>query len=176
VHVNCTAGRVVSIERDWKWVLAAKRFTWQAAGGRSNEALRAQGRTPVGARVDVRWGDARKLLKQLRPPRSRSANVYNGREAIAGAQRWVDLLFLDGTPKETLEYLKAAEPILADGAVVIVDNAGVFQEGGMKPYLEYVRSSVQYESRYLESHFEWRPDVPDGLEVSTFRAGSAVAQ
>lgn len=36
----------------------------------------------------------------------------------------IDFLFLDGTPKETLAYLKAAEPYLAEGAVVVADNAG----------------------------------------------------
>ena len=38
----------------------------------------------------------------------------------------------------------------------------------MKPYLEYVRGSERYSSSFRESHFEWRPDVPDGLEVSTY--------
>jgi len=36
----------------------------------------------------------------------------------------IDLLLLDGLPKETLAYLKAAEPHLTPGAVVIADNAG----------------------------------------------------
>ena len=31
--------------------------------------------------------------------------------------------------------LKASEPLLAPGAIVIADNAGVFQNGGLKPYL-----------------------------------------
>lgn len=38
--------------------------------------------------------------------------------------RGIDLLLLDGLPKETLAYLKAAEPYLTPGAVVIADNAG----------------------------------------------------
>lgn len=38
--------------------------------------------------------------------------------------RPIDLLLLDGLPKETLQYLKAAEPYLAPGAMVIADNAG----------------------------------------------------
>lgn len=38
----------------------------------------------------------------------------------------------------------------------------------MKEYLEYVRSSPRYASEFLESYFEWREDVPDGLEVSTY--------
>ncbi len=42
------------------------------------------------------------------------------------------------------------------------------QDGGLAPYLDYVRSSPQYESRFVESNLEWRLDVPDGLEVSTY--------
>lgn len=38
----------------------------------------------------------------------------------------------------------------------------------MKPYLEYVRNSPLYESSFVESHLEWRVDVPDGLEVSKY--------
>lgn len=33
-----------------------------------------------------------------------------------------DFFFIDGTPKESLAYLKAAEPLLAPGAVVVCDN------------------------------------------------------
>lgn len=83
--------------------------------------------------------------------------------------RCIDFLFIDGLPREYLQYLQAAEPYLAPGAVVVADNAGVFAEGGLKPYLEYVRSSGQYESQFVPSTLEWRDDVPDGLEVSVFR-------
>lgn len=105
---------MISIEKDWKWVLAAKRFAWQASGGRANERLRRQGLAPIGKRVAVRWGDALELLAD-----ARLAGTDEG-----GKPRRIDLLFLDGTPKETLQYLRAAEPHLADGAVVIADNAG----------------------------------------------------
>lgn len=46
--------------------------------------------------------------------------------------------------------------------------AGVFKDGGMKNYLEYVRGSGRYSSEFKPGHFEWREDVPDGMEVSTF--------
>ncbi len=87
----------------------------------------------------------------------------------AGLQGEIDFLFLDGMPREYLAYLRAAEPRLAPGAVVVADNAGVFAEGGLKPYLEYVRGSGKYESRFEASTLEWRDDVADGLEVSVFK-------
>lgn len=108
--------------------------------------------------MDVWWGDA---LEKM-PSAARALDTEN-------QQRCLDFLFLDGLPREYLAYLEAAEPYLAPGAVVVADNAGVFAEGGLKPYLEYVRSSVQYESTFVPSTLEWRDDVPDGFEVSVFR-------
>ena len=63
---------------------------------------------------------------------------------------------------------QAAEPALAPGALVVADNAGVFAEGGLRGYLEYVRGSPRYQSRFVASTLEWRDDVADGLEVSVF--------
>jgi hypothetical protein len=45
----------------------------------------------------------------------------------------------------------------------------VFAEGGLREYLQYVRSSSSYSSRFIESTFEWREDVPDGMEVSVYQ-------
>lgn len=59
--------------------------------------------------VQVRWGDALEILPDLKLPEGSTA---------------IDLLLLDGVPKETLAYLRAAEPLLAEGAVVVADNAG----------------------------------------------------
>lgn len=84
-------------------------------------------------------------------------------------QEPIDFLFLNGTPLEYLDYLKAAEPRLAPSAVIVADNAGVFAQGGLKPYLEYVRGSGKFESRFEASTLEWRDDVEDGLEVSVYR-------
>jgi predicted O-methyltransferase YrrM len=102
------------------------------------------------ATVDVWWADALKAL----PSR------------LAG-KRPIELLFLDGRPDQYLAYLQAAEPLLGPGAIVVADNAGVFGQGGLKKYLDYVRSSGKYRSEFRESTLEWRDDVADGLEVST---------
>eukprot|EP01026_Neomeris_dumetosa_P062693 TRINITY_DN5939_c0_g2_i2.p3 TRINITY_DN5939_c0_g2~~TRINITY_DN5939_c0_g2_i2.p3 ORF type:complete len:206 (-),score=49.89 TRINITY_DN5939_c0_g2_i2:120-737(-) len=134
--------KLISMERDWKWALAAKRFLWQASRGSNN--------SNIGSKVSVQIGDARDLLPNLKEK--------------------IDFLFLDGVPKEYIEYLKAAEPKLAPEAVVVADNAGVFQQGGLKGYLNYVRYGDRYQSRFIESTFEWRDDIPDGMEVSVFVA------
>ncbi|KAG2444930.1 hypothetical protein HXX76_001666 [Chlamydomonas incerta] len=142
-------GRIVTFEKDLSWALAAKRFMWQASQGEKNQGLGSR----VGDRVSVEWGDARERL---------------GRVLRPGGQDAIDLLFLDGTPKEYLDYLKAAEPFLAPGALVVADNAGVFAQGGLKPYLEYVRGGGSYRSELVACKLEWRDDVDDGIEVSTW--------
>jgi hypothetical protein len=35
--------------------------------------------------------------------------------------------------------------------------------------VRYVRSSSSYSSRFIESTFEWRDDVADGMEVSIYQ-------
>ncbi|CAD7703584.1 unnamed protein product [Ostreobium quekettii] len=136
--------RLWTYEVDWKWVLVAKRFLWQASQGSKNAALAET----ISDKVDVRWGDARKKMAELEEDR-------------------IDMLFLDGIPNQYIEYLKAAEDRLAHGALVVADNAGVFADGGLKEYLQYVRNSPKYESSFVESVYEWS-NVPDGLEVSEF--------
>jgi predicted O-methyltransferase YrrM len=58
--------------------------------------------------VDLWLGDALRKLPEVSAAKGRS----------------IDLLLLDGLPKETLQYLQAAEPYLAPGAMIVADNAG----------------------------------------------------
>jgi len=70
-----------------------------------------------------------------------------------------DLVFLDAAKNECLDYLRLLEGSLHKGSVVLADNAGVFAHS-MRRYLDYVRSSGKYESRFV-------PVDGDGIEVST---------
>lgn len=54
--------------------------------------------------------------------------------------------------------------LLRKGSVLLADNV-IFP--GAPQYLEYVRSSQQYESQYFKSHLEYTK-VEDGLEKSVF--------
>ncbi|CAM6016937.1 unnamed protein product [Sphagnum balticum] len=123
---------IVTFEKDFKWMLVAKRFTWQAK---------------MSDKIEVRWGDATTQLQKLREP--------------------IDFLLLDAKPSEYLDYLKAAEPLLSPGSIIVADNAGVFKTA-MQPYLDYVRHSGKYSSQFIETSLEYQDHVPDGLEVSTF--------
>jgi len=66
-----------------------------------------------------------------------------------------DLVFMGADKRE---YLRMIEDRLHKGSVVIADNAGIFADQ-MGDYLDYVRSSGKYSSRYV-------PVAGDGLEVS----------
>lgn len=91
--------------------------------------------------VQVRVGDAKEVIPKLR------------REKIK-----FDMLFLDAVKEDYLDYLKLAEPMLAENAVVVADNAGVFAEA-MEGYLDHVRNSGKYRSEYVDVGY-------DALEVS----------
>jgi predicted O-methyltransferase YrrM len=69
-----------------------------------------------------------------------------------------DLVFIDAEKTEYYQYLMLAEPKLRRDAVVFADNAGMFAVQ-MSNYLDYVRHSGKYESRYVQVG-------DDGVEIS----------
>ena len=89
-------------------------------------------------KVEVITGDAIQVIPQLK-------TVF-------------DFVFIDAEKKEYLDYLRLAENKLHKGTVIVADNAGVFANQ-MADYLDYVRTSGKYRSRYVAV------DV-DGLEIS----------
>jgi predicted O-methyltransferase YrrM len=68
------------------------------------------------------------------------------------------LVFIDADKKEYLKYLRLIEGKLHKGSVVVADNAGIFADQ-MEDYLDYVRSSGNYESKLVSVG-------EDGLELS----------
>jgi len=89
--------------------------------------------------VQVLVGDAVKIIRQL--------------------QGQFDLVFIDAEKTEYFDYLRLVEDKLHKGSVVVADNAGVSADQ-MRDYLEYVRSSGKYRSRFARVG-------GDGLEIST---------
>uniref|UniRef100_A0A672YNG5 catechol O-methyltransferase n=1 Tax=Sphaeramia orbicularis TaxID=375764 RepID=A0A672YNG5_9TELE len=77
-----------------------------------------------------------------------------------------DLVFLDHWKDRYLPDTKLLEDcgLLRKGSVLLADNV-IFP--GTPEYLEYVRSSPQYESQYFQSHLEYTK-VEDGLEKSVY--------
>jgi len=92
-------------------------------------------------RVAVRRGDARQSLDEVSGP--------------------VDLVFLDAQKSQYLSYLKKLEPKLSPGAVIVANGTAAFGRE-LKPYLEYVRKSGNYQSAS-------QVFGSDALEVSFYR-------
>jgi predicted O-methyltransferase YrrM len=72
-----------------------------------------------------------------------------------------DFVLIDARKEDYLDYLHQLEPKLADGAVIVADNTGVFRRD-VAPYLAHVRSDARYTSREHEVD-------DDAMEVSVFR-------
>jgi predicted O-methyltransferase YrrM len=73
----------------------------------------------------------------------------------------VDFMLLDANKEDYLDYLKAVEPRLIKGALIISDNTGIFRRD-VKPYLSHVRGGAPYTSREYDFGF-------DCMEVSVYR-------
>ncbi|XP_060786899.1 catechol O-methyltransferase A [Neoarius graeffei] len=78
----------------------------------------------------------------------------------------LDFIFLDHWKEQYLPDIKLLEEcgLLRKGSVLLADNVIC---PGTPDYLEYVRNSPHYESRYYPAHLEYTK-VEDGLEKSVF--------
>ena len=92
----------------------------------------------ISAKVEVLVGDALEILPRLKGK--------------------FDLVFIDATKQEYLDYLRLVEDRLHRGSMIVADNAGIFANQ-MKDYLDYVRTSGKYRSRFVSVG-------EDGLEIS----------
>jgi predicted O-methyltransferase YrrM len=72
-----------------------------------------------------------------------------------------DFLFLDAAKSDYLRYLKAVEPKLRPGAVVVADNV-IVHAAEMRDFLRYVRTGGDYETATVRASME----KGDGMTVS----------
>lgn len=95
-------------------------------------------RAKIRPKVDVIVGDALNVIPTLK--------------------ECFDAVFIDANKTEYLQYLKLMEDSLHRGTVVVADNAGIFADQ-MRDYLDYVRKSGNYKSRFVQVG-------EDGVEIS----------
>ena len=116
----------------------AEIITVEVHAGEAEAAKKNVERANLRPKVRVIIGDAKKVIPQL-------GGVF-------------DFVFLDAAKFEYLKYLMLAEDKLHEGSVVVADNAGMFASQ-MQDYLDYVRYSGKYRSKYVAVG-------NDGLEIS----------
>jgi predicted O-methyltransferase YrrM len=97
------------------------------------------------------------ILKAKIPPK---VKIITGDAlvVIPTLKGYFDFAFIDAEKSEYLRYLSLAENKFRKKAVVVADNAGIFAEQ-MSDYLNYVRNSGKYQSRYVQVG-------EDGMEIS----------
>ena len=88
-------------------------------------------------------------------------------ERIPSLEGPFDVVFIDHWKDAYLPDLQALEArgLLAEGAIVVADNVGIF-ERTLAPYLDYVRHSGKYRSEHHATHMEYSDTIRDGVEVS----------
>jgi predicted O-methyltransferase YrrM len=69
-----------------------------------------------------------------------------------------DMVFMDAKKTEYMRYLQLVEPKLHKGSIIVADNARTHADE-MKDYLNHVRCSGKYGSKYVSVD-------EDGLEIS----------
>jgi predicted O-methyltransferase YrrM len=95
-------------------------------------------RANISPKIQVITGDAVQVIPELREN--------------------FDFVFIDADKTQYFTYLRLAEDKLKKGTVIVADNAGMFARQ-MQDYLDYVRNSGKYTSRYVQVG-------DDGLEIS----------
>lgn len=73
----------------------------------------------------------------------------------------IDFVFIDAVKSDYFKYLKLIEPKLTKGAVVVADNV-IVSEKAMTDYLEYVKTSPNYDTVIIRSSME----KGDGMAIS----------
>jgi predicted O-methyltransferase YrrM len=84
--------------------------------------------------------------------------VGDALEIIPEVEGEFDMVFLDADKGEYFEYLRLVEGKLRKGSVVVADNVRS-SSYSMRDYLDHVRNSGLYESRFIRAGW-------DGMEVS----------
>lgn len=84
--------------------------------------------------------------------------VGDALEVIPRLEGEFDMVFIDAAKNEYLDYLRLVEDKIHGGTVIVADNVGP-RSYGTRDYVDYVRGSGGYESRFI-------PVDGDGMEVS----------
>jgi predicted O-methyltransferase YrrM len=131
------------IARELKALKAGKLITIEIDPKRAREAKANFRRAGLADSVEVKIGDARQLVKEVKGP--------------------VDFLFLDCNYGNYLPCLLHIEDKLAKGAVIVADNVGI-GAGSLTEYLDRVRSRYTSHTEWFDLKLPWAKR--DALEIT----------
>ena len=94
--------------------------------------------------------------------------IGKSNELIPDLNEQYDFIFIDHWKDLYLEDLKSLEEnnLIKHNAWIFADNVILFN---LEDYLDYVRSSPKYKSRFIPAKREYSKSHPDGVEISIFR-------
>jgi predicted O-methyltransferase YrrM len=101
---------------------------------------------------------AKENIRRAEIPIKVNVIVGDAIKVIPTLNNCFDAVFIDAEKKEYYEYVRLMEDKIHKGTVIVVDNAGVFADQ-MRDYLDYVRNSGKYTSRFVQVG-------DDGIEIS----------
>jgi len=94
--------------------------------------------------------------------------VGKSTEVILSLKEKYDFIFIDHWKDLYLKDLKTLEEndLIEDNAWIFADNVILFN---LEDYLNYVRSSPKYTSKFIPAKREYSKSHPDGVEISIFK-------
>ena len=94
--------------------------------------------------------------------------VGKSTEVISNLKEKYDFIFIDHWKDLYLKDLKTLEEnnLIKDNAWIFADNVILFN---LEDYLDYVRSSPKYKSKFIPAKREYSKSHPDGVEISIFK-------
>ncbi len=133
------------IARELEKIGQGRLITIELDEDRARQARENFERAGLTARVEVRTGDARELVRAI--------------------EEEVDFLFLDCNYSNYHPCFTGLQGRLRDGALVVADNAGL-GAAGMKDYLDLVRSRHKSETEWFDIDLPW--GKRDAMELTVF--------
>jgi len=134
------------IARELKALGKGKLISIEISQQRAEEAKQNFQRAGLSSLVEVRVGDAKKVVAQVKQP--------------------VDFLFIDCGYSNYLPCFQGIKARLTDGAVVVADNVGI---GGnsMNDYLDLMRTRYSSRTEWFDLDLPWADR--DAMEVTIYR-------
>jgi len=131
------------IARELKTAGKGKLITIEISPERAKKARANFRKAGLEKFITVKVGDAREVVKEIKGP--------------------IDFVFIDCGYSNYLPCLKGLQKEIGGGATIVADNVGI-GAGGMKDYLDEVRSKYKSRTEWFDVNLPW--GKRDAMEIS----------